>query len=381
VKIAIVLDAVHPYSTGGRETLYRHVVAGLRDEGHEVTVYTMQWWKGPARITTEGVRYQAIMRYVPLYAGKRRSVVHAVCFALACLRMVTFDYDVIEADHMPYLQLLPLRLVAFLRRVPLVVTWHELWGSAYWREYLGPLGIVAAAFERLSTMLPRLIIADSPETHERLIRNGVRPEMVITIAPGVEMEKIQSVPTVAGYDLLFAGRLISHKGVDMALEALSMLRSRGVSVTFGVVGVGPQSDDLERRAAELELTDTVTFVGNLEEQAALFSLMKGSRLFVLPSSREGFGLVVLEAAAAGLATITVNHPDNYARELVIEGVTGWVCEPTATALAEAIAVGLRTPLHVTKGAHAVLEGYRWETAAAKRVQAYRRAGARPGSTG
>jgi len=377
MRVAVVLDAVHPYSTGGRETLYRHVVAEMRKDGHDVTVYTMQWWDGPKRTISEGVTYQAIMGYVPLYTGTRRSISHALRFAVACFRMVAYEYDVIDADHMPYLQLLPLRIVASLRRVPLVVTWHELWGSTYWRQYLGPLGVIAATLERLSTMLPRLIIADSPETHERLIRIGVRPGTVIAVAPGVEVEKIKGVPKASGYDLIFAGRLISHKGVELALEALSLLRSRGISATFGVVGAGPQSEDLKRRAAELELTENVSFLGNLQEQATLFSLMKGSRLFLLPSFREGFGLVVLEAAAAGLPTITVNHPDNYAKELVIEGVTGWVCEPTATALADAIAVGLRTPLDVTTGAATLLDGYRWEAAAAKRVKAYRTARARP----
>ncbi len=373
MRIAVVLDAVHPYSTGGRETLYRHVIAEMHKEGHEVTVYTMKWWDGPKRTTSEGVTYQAIMGYVPLYTGTRRSISHALRFAAASFRMVTYEFDVIDADHMPYLQLFPLRLVAWLRRVPLVATWHELWGPTYWREYLGPLGGIAAAFERLATMLPRRIIANSPETQKRLIDIGVPADRVVTLAPGVEIDKVRRAEKHEGYDLLYAGRLLSHKGVELALESIHLLHERGISVTFGVVGIGPQSEELKRRTAELGLTEHVAFLGNLQEQSTLFSLMKGSRLFVLPSVREGFGLVVLEAAAAGLPTITINHPDNYSKELVIEGVTGWVCEPTAAALADAIANGLRTPLDVATGAVALLQEYRWEAAGAKRVQVYRNA--------
>lgn len=372
MRVAIVLDAVHPYSTGGRETLYRHVVSHLSKLDNDVTVYTMQWWTGSKTEIADGVRFQAIMKHVPLYRGNRRSISQAVRFAFACFRLLAYRYDVIEADHMPYLQLLPLRIVAFIRRVPLVVTWHELWGPVYWREYLGPLGTIAAAFEKMATMLPRLIIADSPDTYDRLLRIGVLPERVITVAPGVDVEKVQLAPRVSGYDLLFAGRLLAHKGVEMALDALHLLQTRGIAASFGIVGVGPLAEDLQRRAIELGLGKRVAFLGNLEDQSSLFSLMKGSSLFLLPSTREGFGLVVIEAAAAGLPTITVSHPDNYAQRLVIEGVTGWVCEPTAAALADAIVVGLESALNVETGAASLLNGYRWEAAAQKRLAAYRR---------
>jgi glycosyltransferase involved in cell wall biosynthesis len=286
---------------------------------------------------------------------------------------VRFPYDVIEADHMPYLQLVPLRLVAALKKVPLVVTWHELWGPAYWRSYLGRLGVIAAGVERVATALPALIITDSPETRDRLVRSGVKAEKVITVAPGVDLKTIEAAPPSAGYDLLFAGRLISHKGVSMALDAVHLLQRRGISCTFGIVGVGPEAERLKRQSVALGLEGQVSFLGHLEDEVALFSLMKGSRLFLLPSIREGFGLVLLEALAAGLPTITVSHPDNYAQRLVIEGKTGWVCQPTAVALASTITEGLRTPIDVHVHAAPLLEEHRWEVAGAQTANAYRTA--------
>jgi glycosyltransferase involved in cell wall biosynthesis len=117
----------------------------------------------------------------------------------------------------------------------------------------------------------------------------------------------------------------------------------------------------------------VAFLGYLEDEVALFSLMKGSRLFLLPSIREGFGLAVVEALAAGAPTITVNHADNYAQRLVVEGETGWVCDPTATSLADAIAKGLSTPMDVRAYAAPLLAQYRWEEAGAQTAKAYLRA--------
>ena len=65
-------------------------------------------------------------------------------------------------------------------------------------------------------------------------------------------------------------------------------------------------------------------------------MMKAARVLVLPSVREGFGMVVLEANACGIPVITVRHPGNAAAELVVDEVNGWVVEPAAEALADAI---------------------------------------------
>jgi glycosyltransferase involved in cell wall biosynthesis len=65
--------------------------------------------------------------------------------------------------------------------------------------------------------------------------------------------------------------------------------------------------------------------------------MKSASVFVLPSVREGYGMVVAEALCCGLPVITVDHPENEARELVEDGVSGLICEPTLSALAVALA--------------------------------------------
>ncbi len=98
----------------------------------------MHWWDGPRTLVRDGVSYHAISPLIQMYGVQRRSIEQALVFALCCLRLVTKRFDVIEADHMPYIQLATLKLVALIRRKRLVVTWHEYWGPEYWREYLGP---------------------------------------------------------------------------------------------------------------------------------------------------------------------------------------------------------------------------------------------------
>src|ERR1700677_156318 len=141
----------------------------------DVVVYSMKWWdEKPDVVTSESgsLTYRAICPRLPWYNGERRSFVQAVVFAISTLRLLTRRYDVIEADHMPYLQLLPLRAVAWIRRVPLVITWHEVWGDEGWRTYVGRMGSVAAAIERACVRFPDRIVAVSAGTADKLVDVG-----------------------------------------------------------------------------------------------------------------------------------------------------------------------------------------------------------------
>jgi glycosyltransferase involved in cell wall biosynthesis len=78
------------------------------------------------------------------------------------------------------------------------------------------------------------------------------------------------------------------------------------------------------------------FLGFLPSHDEVLGLMKSSKVFALPSTREGFGLVVLEAAACGLPTVTLNHPDNAAQELVEDSVNGLLTRYDVTDFARAL---------------------------------------------
>jgi len=302
-----------------------------------VHVFTMHWWGGSRRRVERGVRYSAVSRLMPLYVGERRSIRQAVVFSLGCLRMLGHRFDAIEADQMPYLPLFPLRLVASIKRVPLVVTWHEVWGAAYWREYMGRAGVIGALLERLAMRAPDVIVAENTETYRRLLEAELPATRVTVVPNGVDMSVIASAPPAAvAFDLIYVGRLLGHKRVEDLLAAVEHLRREGVTLTCAIVGVGPEQTRLEALAVELQVTEQVRFYGSLEQHADVYGLIKSSGVFVLPSVREGFGIVVAEALACGVPVITTDHPDNQARLLVEHGVTGWLCSPSGPGLADAI---------------------------------------------
>jgi glycosyltransferase involved in cell wall biosynthesis len=104
-------------------------------------------------------------------------------------------------------------------------------------------------------------------------------------------------------DLLFAGRLVSDKGVDLLLEALAMLGAEGYRPKLTIVGDGPERESLESQAMELPLQGQVSFVG-MKTSAELAALMNSHKIVVVPSRwEEPFGVVALEGIACGCGII------------------------------------------------------------------------------
>lgn len=334
--IALVSDSILPYQRGGKELRY-HEVARRMARHADVHVYTMRWWDSPGERVEDAVTYHALCRRLPLYAGDRRSTRQAVVFALSCLRLMARRFDVIEADHMPYLQLFPLRLVATLRRKRFVVTWHEVWGPAYWRAYMGRRGTVAWWIERAAMRLPDEIIAASEETGRRL-RAHVGTTTPVSVAPnGIDLDAVRAAPIAhEATTLVVVGRLLSHKRIDLLLEAMATLRADGRDVTCRIIGDGPERQALHAQARTLGLSDVVEFRHEVDDQLTLYALVKAARVFVFPSEREGFGIAALEALACGLPVVTTWAPDNLAAHLVRDSGRGVVCAPTARAIADAV---------------------------------------------
>lgn len=381
--LATVTDAIAPYHAGGKEQRTDELARRLSDR-FEVHVHTMRWWGVGATRRDGAVTLHGVCRARDLYAagtpgsGGRRSIAQALGFAAGCLRLLTARFDVLEADHMPYLHLPLLWLVAKVRRRPFVITWHEVWSLAYWRSYLGPAGVIAWAVERTTMLLPDLVVAASDLTATR-VRAAVRGRVPVVVAPnGVDTAAVAralaAVPDdLAGLDgtgpvdVVTVGRLLPHKRVDLLLDALALLAARGRTVRARVIGRGPEEASLRARAAELGLD--VAFRPDVTDSAELARLVAAARLFVLPSAREGFGIVALEGVACGLPVLTTDAPDNLARLLVAGAPGGMVCDDDVAALADAIADVLdHPPVVVPDDRRAWLAGYGWD-ATADRVAA------------
>jgi glycosyltransferase involved in cell wall biosynthesis len=370
-RIAIVTDAIAPYHRGGKEQRYDELAPRLAEYA-DVHVYTMKWWRAHRATTRrDGVAYHAICPFLPLYRGERRSVAQAAVFALASLKLSVVRFDVLEADHMPYLQLFPLKLIALLRRKRMVVTWHEVWDRAQWGRYLGRAGAVAWWLEQQAMRMPDCIIAASPQTAERL-HERIDGRIPVIVAPnGIDLEMVTRTPAATDRaDIVSVGRLLRHKRFDMLLEAVALLDRAGKPVTCRIIGSGPERGALRAQASRLGITHLVDLRHEVRSNQELLSLLKASRAFVFPSEREGFGIAALEAIACGLPVITTNARDNLARHLVERSARGVLCDHNPKSLADAIEAQLSTaPAPPAALDHDLLADYDWTAITARIARA------------
>ena len=175
---------------------------------------------------------------------------------------------------------------------------------------------------------------------------GVDRGTIAVLPSGIDSDAIGLVgPDQRCYDVVFVGRLLPHKGAEMLIEALGELRRRGDRrCRCAIVGEGPEKQPLVRLVDRLGLGADVDFLGRLESQESVFALIKSATVFALPTTREGFGIAVAEALACGTQVVTTDHDGNQARHLVEDGVTGYLCGPTARSLADTLERALACPL-------------------------------------
>jgi glycosyltransferase involved in cell wall biosynthesis len=159
-------------------------------------------------------------------------------------------------------------------------------------------------------------------TAERLRAEGVRgPVEVLT---GIHaLPEVSAAPRAAQPVVVFAGRHIPEKRVPALVHAFAALRERAPELRLVIYGDGPDRDEVLRLIEANALGDVASAPGFVDA-AELADALAQALCMVLPSRREGYGLVVVEAAARGVPSVVVADPDNAATELVDEGENGFV---------------------------------------------------------
>jgi glycosyltransferase involved in cell wall biosynthesis len=335
MKLACVYDVVHPYVVGGVQKRSWEIARRLVKKGHQVTLFGPKYWKGNDVMYREGVRFWGVCPPQPLFIEGRRSIKEAIYFACRVLPPLMKErFDVLEVANFPYFPCFSAELCSLARRSRLVITWHEVWDD-YWYEYLGKKGAFGKAVERLVARLPQKAIVISPHTKTGLERLGRKTADIV--ACGVDIAAIESAaqwPKSNG--IIFAGRLAQEKNVIQLLKAVGILKERGHDMSCIIIGEGPDKVLLQREAHEMGIDTNVRFLGRVESDADVYSYMKSSRVMVHPSTREGFSHVVLEANACGIPVVTVNHPQNAAQELIMEGRNGFICDLSGADMADKV---------------------------------------------
>ena len=339
MRICLVYDCLFPHTVGGAERWYRNLAERLAAQGHEVSYVTLRQWDRGERPAVEGVEVVAAGPRMALYArGGRRRILPPLVFGAGVLLHLLRrgrGYDAVHTASFPYFPVLAAGALRRLGRYRLVVDWHEAWSREYWREYLGRAGAVGWWVQSLCARVPQRAFCFSRLHARRLRELGVRGQVSVLEgeyagAPG------RPSPAPPGPVVVFAGRHIPEKQVPALVPALAAARERVPELSCDVYGDGPERSVVEARVAEAGLDGAVRVHGFAPAEEVEDALRR-ALCMALPSRREGYGLVVVEAAAAGTPSVVVAGPDNAAVELVEDGVNGVVARSASPEdLSEAI---------------------------------------------
>ena len=331
MRILLVYDCLFPYTIGGGERWYRNLAERLHADGHEVTYLTLRQWDRGTRPDLDGVEVRTAGPRMALYAGGRRRIAPPLVFGAGVLWHLLRHgrrYDVVHTASFPFFSLLAAALVRPLRRYGLVVDWFELWSPEYWRDYLGPAaGRVGWAVQKLCLHVPQRAFTLAQSTAQRLRAAGVHGD--VEVLTGLqEIAPATAAPHAAQPVVVFAGRHIPEKRVPALVDGFAALRERAPELRLVIFGDGPDRPEVLRRIARHGLRDVARAPGFVERDE-LEATLASALCMVLPSRREGYGIVVVEASARGVPSVVVADPDNAATELVDDGANGFVAASAA----------------------------------------------------
>ncbi|MDF2822968.1 MAG: pimB 2 [Mycobacterium sp.] len=308
-------DSGHPQG-GGSEAYLQRIGAQLAASGVRVTLRTARYDGVPRRETVDGVHISRGGSPYTLYVWAGLAMVLAR-FGLGPLRSARPDVVIDTQNGIPFLARL-----AYGRRVVVLVhhCHREQWPVA--GPLLGRIGWFIES--RLSPLMHRkhqYVTVSLPSARD-LTALGVAQDRIAVVrnglddVPAVALQSARSsTPRVA-----VLSRLVPHKQIEDALDAVAALRTRVPGLHLDVVGGGWWHEPLVNYAARLGISDAVTFHGHVDD-VTKHQIVRRSWVHVLPSRKEGWGLAVVEAAQHGVPTIGYASSGGLA-DSIVDGVTG-----------------------------------------------------------
>ncbi|NUT37656.1 MAG: glycosyltransferase family 4 protein [Hamadaea sp.] len=310
---------------GGSEVYVERVAEELADRGHRVTLLCAAHANGAAEERTErgltvlrrGSRHTVYLRAALTYLGG------AVGLGRLSRRgLGRPDVLVDVVNGVPFLSR------AYARR-PVVVLVHHV-HREQWPVVIGRLRARIGWWleSRLAVRVYRdcRYVTVSEATRRELGDLGVDPGRVIVVHNGTPQPPAAAVAGGAAAaksaepTLLVLGRLVPHKRVEIALHAVARLREAVPGLRLTVAGTGWWEEHLRAYAEELGIADRVDFAGFVSPERKQ-ELLTEAWVALTPSLKEGWGLTIVEAAAAGTPTVAFASAGGVA-EAIVDGETG-----------------------------------------------------------
>ena len=305
-KVAIVSERIAPFYRGGaEEVMYNY--AEILVKQYDVSVFT-SFDNGVASKKLGNAKFYYISSSIKKSNSKgNHGIMGILTFSAGAFlhRKLIVDFDFVILDSIHYLY--PKLLLKFLKRknCKIITLFHEAWYEYRKSGAVSPLlsYLMGICIKRLIRYSDTVISVSDPTTRSLINNYNVSKEKVVTIPLGIHYRNITdrfSLKVISErlYDLVFVGRLAAIKRVCDIVDSVSILSKKGKNFDVAIIGDGPQRERIERKIDDLGLRNRFHVFGFLNENEK-YSIMADSKIFVLPSEREGFSLSTLEAMALG----------------------------------------------------------------------------------
>jgi len=135
------------------------------------------------------------------------------------------------------------------------------------------------------------------------------PKLILPIKIGLDIKNIKRTkPSPQKFDLVFCGRLHHRKGIYTLLKIVQEMKKARPDIKLAIIGDGPEKHDLRAEAARRKLSGHIKFFGYTDDNHK-YSLLKSSRVFLLPSFEEGWGIVIAESLACRTPVVVSSIPE------------------------------------------------------------------------
>lgn len=292
---------------GGSERYVENMARGLVAEGHTVTIACAKYDGAPREEVIDGTRF--------VRRGTKLDIYVRTFFAILFGRYGKVDVIVDVQNGLPFFS----RLAT---RKPVIVLVHHVHREQWPVVYPGLIGRVGWFIE--SQIAPRLYrrcqyIAVSVATKLELIELGVDRERITIVHNGNDPVPEVSTSRSKTPRISVVGRLVPHKQVEHAIDAVAAMRLDHPDLVLDVIGAGWWEDELHAYAQQAGVADQVLFHGFVDDTIK-HELLAQSWILALPSLKEGWGIVVGEAGghatptvayrSAGGTTESIDHKDS-----------------------------------------------------------------------
>jgi glycosyltransferase involved in cell wall biosynthesis len=295
---------------GGAEIYFQEIFKRIVNMGHKVTQLAVQFNNAPENEIIDGIKIIRI--------GTKNTFNFAVYRELPhLLEQENYDIVIDDLNKIPFYS-------PWLTKKPVLALMMHLFRKSIFSEVFFPFASYVYLTESLIPLCYKknYFAALSESSKQDLVKMGIKPDKIVTIPPGIDLQLYQPNDAIKQDNLIIhTGRLKKYKSTDHLIMVTQRLIEKRKDLKVVIIGGGDDLPRLKELTKKLALENYITFTGYIPEHKKINYYQKASVL-VENSIKEGWGMIVIEANACGTPVIASRSPG--LRDAVLDQKTGFL---------------------------------------------------------